>query len=366
MKIGIIGVGLLGSSLSAALKRKYGGAVTLSAFSSPRTLEKARKTNLFNNFYTYDQIITNAGGHDFLFLCTPINIIKEHLKIISNISPLEKPLVVTDIGSTKREVMETAQEYIGERNDLYFIGGHPMTGNEFKGFDAMDEYLYENAIYVITPEKRTPNDHVNRLLELVKAIGALPIIMEPSKHDRVVAGISHLPQLLATGLVDLISKEENPALSKTLCAGGFRDMTRIASSQYKMWEDIIATNKENIFGMIDAFINELQLIKSAINNDTLAPIFDNASHTRDAIPKSSKGVIVPTWEAKIRVSDKPGTLLQISTILAEEGINVKDIRVEKNREHEGGHFRLSFSSESDRDSAIKHLQFKGFFAREIE
>lgn len=366
MKIGIVGVGLLGSSLAAALKEKFGADVTITAFSSPRTLDKAKRTGVFEEYYSYDEIPSAADGHDIIFLCSPIMVIMEHIKTLGSIPELKKSLVVTDIGSTKRKIMEVAHNAFGNRGDMYFIGGHPMTGNEFRGIDAMDKYLYENAIYILTPFQDTPDEYVNRLLDIIKVIGALPIIMEPSKHDKVVAGISHLPQLLATGLVDLISKEENPALSKTLCAGGFRDMTRIASSQYKMWQDIISTNKENIFEMIDSYINELSFIKQSILNNTLEPVFDNAAHTRDSIPKGAKGVIVPAWEAKVRVSDKPGTLLQISTILAEEDINIKDIRVEKNRELEGGHFRLAFGSESDRSKAVNLLQFKGFYARELE
>jgi prephenate dehydrogenase len=262
--------------------------------------------------------------------------------------------------------MAKAMECFAGREDLVFVGGHPMAGSEFRGIDANDPFLYENAIYVVTPMPHTPDMYVNKLIGLVKRVGAIPLIMEPSKHDRVAAGISHLPQMMASGLVDMISKEENSTLSKTLCAGGFRDMTRIASSHYRMWKDIIYTNKDNIFDMIDNYIVELQQVKAAIEEGSLEDIFENARITRDAIPKGTRGIIQPNFEIMVRIPDEPGMLLKISTILAEENINIKDINIQRNRENEGGQFRLGFDTMSDCESAVKHLQFKGFYSRIIE
>lgn len=366
MKIGIVGVGLLGGSLAAVLKGKLKNEVEITAYSSEHTLDKATKYDLFSHLYTYDKISETVEGLDILFLCTPIKIILEHIKNLKNVAALSKKLIVTDIGSTKGVIMQTALSELQGRDDIIFIGGHPMTGNEFRGIDALDPFLYENAIYVVTPSEQTHHDDIQKLLNVIKTIGAIPLIMEPDQHDRVAAGISHLPQLMATGLVDLISKEENPMLSKTLSAGGFRDMTRIASSQYRMWEDIIDTNKKNIFGMIDNYIEELRYIKQSIEDQSLSGIFENANHTRDSIPKGTRGFIEPNFEIKVRVSDEPGILLKISKILADAEINVKDISVQKNREHEGGHFRLGFATDKDCEKALQLLQFNSYFARKIE
>lgn len=366
MNIGLIGVGLLGGSLALSLKNKYQDQISITAISSPNTLEKAKKTNIYNNFYTYDQMEEAVADLDVLYLCAPIKIIISNIEQLSTLPQRNKKLIITDIGSTKTAIMDTAEKSFKDREDIHFIGGHPMAGNEFRGIDAADPYLYENAIYVLTPFQETPDEDVHLLVDLIKAVGAIPLIMEPNRHDQTAAGISHLPQMLATSLVDLISKEENSALSKVLCAGGFRDMTRIASSQYKMWEDIVATNKDNIFGFIDKFIDQLETIKSSINDGTLGDIFDNAARTRDGIPKRPKGFIEPSWEAKVRVHDEPGTLLNISTILANANINIKDFGIQHNREHEGGHLRLGFANENDRKQAVNLLQMKGYFARIID
>ena len=366
MRIGIVGVGLLGGSLAAALKNTWGNEVELTAISSERTLAKARKLPIFSNVYTYEAITEAAQQLDVLYLCTPILTILDHIKLLSHTPALSSTLVISDVGSTKQVIMQAAEEALGHRSDMVFIGGHPMAGSEFKGIDAIEPSLYENAIYVLTPPANAHDEHVNRLLNIVKAVGAIPIVMEPSRHDRVAAGISHLPQMMATGLVDYISKDDNVALSKTMAAGGFRDMTRIASSQYKMWADIVATNKLNILDMIDGYINQLNLMKEAIENNSLEPMFDNAARTRDSIPKGTKGMMQSYYDIRISVQDKPGTILRVSTILAEENINIKDISVIKSREREGGHFLLSFATEQDCITAEKLLQFHGYYARKVE
>jgi prephenate dehydrogenase len=367
MKIGIVGVGLLGGSLAVALKNKFGSGISLFAFSSPRTLEKASSLGIFSGCADYEQLtqVCISQQLDFVFLCTPIKVIEAHLAAIAKASYPNR-LVVTDIGSTKGQLMDTAGKLLGGREDVHFIGGHPMTGNEFSGIDAADPLLYENAIYVLTPTKQTPNDLLNTYIDLVKGIGAIPLIMEAHKHDKIVAGISHLPQMMATGLVDLISKQEHAELHKMLSAGGFRDMTRIASSQYRMWEDIIDTNKHNIELLVDKYIEELHTIKYALHSGGLDKIFQNAKDTREAIPKSKHGLLMPHFEIMVSVRDEPGTLLRISTILAEKGINIKDIRVQNSRELQGGHFLLGFGTEENRQQAAKLLIEEGYNVLDLD
>jgi len=367
MKIGIVGVGLLGSSLAVALKNKLQNEIEIVAFSSESTLEKARAMNLFAGFHSYDEITTAIDGLDILFLCSPIKVILNHIEAISKAPKLNKTIVITDVGSTKRLIMDKATKCFEGRNDIVFIGGHPMAGNEFKGIDANDKSLYENAIYVLTPMPQTEDDYVSKLLEIVKHVGAIPMILEPEKHDRAVAGISHLPQMMASGLVDMISKEDNAELSKTLSAGGFRDMTRIASSQYRMWEDIVETNKDNINDLIDRYISELTLIKESIKTQNLESIFENARNTREQIQKGKKGLLQQSlFEIFVRIPDEPGMILKISTILAEENLNIKDISIQHSREQDGGQFRLGFATFSDSEKAVECLTKQGYFAKTIE
>jgi len=367
MKIGIVGVGLLGSSLAVALKNKLKNDIEIVAFSSELTLEKARALNIFSEFHSYNKITTAINGLDILFLCSPIKIILEHIETIAKTSELSKPIIITDVGSTKRLIMDKAEECFSNRRDIIFIGGHPMAGNEFKGIEANDKSLYENAIYVVTPTPQTEDEYVSKLIYIIKLVGAIPLILEPTKHDKAVAGISHLPQMMASGLVDMISKEDNAELSKILSAGGFRDMTRIASSQYRMWEDIVETNKDNIFDLIDRYISELNFIKESIQQQTLEQVFDNARITREQIQKGKKGLLLLSlFEIFVRIPDEPGMILKISTILAEENLNIKDISIQHSREQDGGQFRLGFASLSDSEQAVECLMKQGYFAKIIE
>ena len=367
MIIGSVGVGLLGSSLAVALKDTLKKEIEIYAFSSEQTLQKARQMDVFSGFYSYNDITTSIDGLDILFLCSPIKVIIEHIKTISTAPALSDKLIITDVGSTKRQIMETAEKAFAHRNDMIFIGGHPMAGNEYRGIDANDKSLYENAIYALTPSPKTEDEHVSKLLYIIKQVGAIPLIVNPVKHDRAVAGISHLPQMMASGLVDMISKEENAELAKILSAGGFRDMTRIASSQYKMWEDIVDTNKDNIFELIDTYISELTQIKDAIQNKTLEPIFENARNTRELIQKGKRGLLLQTvFEIFVRIPDQPGMLLKISTILAEANLNIKDISIQHSREQDGGQFRLGFATISESEQAVDLLLAKGFYAKTIE
>jgi len=367
MKVGIVGVGLLGSSLAVALKNKLQNNLEIVAFSSESTLQKAREMNIFAEFHSYSEITTAIDGLDILFLCSPIKIILEHIETISKAPTLNKTLIITDVGSTKRLIMDKAEKCLSGRSDMIFIGGHPMAGNEFRGIDANDKSLYENAIYVVTPMPQTEDEYVSKLIEIIKHVGAIPLILEPAKHDRAVAGISHLPQMLASGLVDMISKEDNAELSKTLSAGGFRDMTRIASSQYRMWEDIVETNKDNINDLIDNYISELTLIKKSITTKSLESIFENARNTREQIQKGKKGLLQQSlFEIFVRIPDEPGMILKISTILAEENLNIKDISIQHSREHDGGQFRLGFATSIDGEKAVECLTKQGYFAKMIE
>jgi len=367
MNIGIVGVGLLGGSLAKILKQVYDDNVRISAFSSPKTLEKAKETGIYSNFYTYDQLTTETSKLDFVFLCSPIKVILRHIETLAQAQPFEKTVIVTDIGSTKKHIMSVAKKAFAQRDDICFIGGHPMTGNEFRGIEAADPLLYENAVYILTPPETAPNQLIEKILLLVKAIKAIPILLEPEKHDSIVTGISHLPQMLATGLADFISKEDNPMLSKRLSAGGLRDMTRIASSQFRMWEDIVDTNKDNILDAIDRYKQELDLLKNAIETQKLEAIFKNARETREGMPKGvGKGLLMPVFEVKIRVQDEPGTLLKISTILAENYINIKDLSMQSNREFEGGHFLLGFESVEAQEKAVNLLSEKGYFVRKMD
>lgn len=357
--VAIVGVGLLGGSLAAILSKKFTDTnkYSLWAFSSPKTLEKGKRLNIFDKLFEYSQLETQLENLDVVFLCSPVDTIKKHIEAIGSISrKFSKKIIVTDIGSTKSEIMDCAHINIAsKRDDIVFIGGHPMAGSQSSGIDSIDTYLYENAVYILTPFDNCEQTDIDLLCGIVADTGASPLITDHITHDKVAAKISHLPQIVATALVDFVSKSDNSEIARVLAAGGFRDMTRIASSDFCIWKDILRTNKGNVVNCIDSLIKELQLIKSQIGNDSLGKIFENAADFREKIPRDMRGFINPIFEVVVRVPDKPGILKKITSLIADENINLKDFSVVKIRERISGSIKLGFETAKDRARAVEIL-----------
>lgn len=354
--IAIVGVGLIGGSLSLAFKR-MGIGQQIVGISRSETVARAKAQGVIDAGFTYDDLESGIKDADFVFLCTPISRILELLPRC--LSSVKSGCVVTDVGSTKRAVVESAVAQ--GRSGVSFIGGHPMAGSERKGVDAADPFLFQNAIYVLTPCAETPRDHVDRMVTMIWRIGAHTMEMDPSTHDRVAAAISHLPQMMATTLVSLVGKlNEDDGLPLKMAAGGFRDMTRIASSPFEMWRDICATNAVPIQDAIDAYISELSGLRERIDSDALAFDFAYSNEVRDWIPRDSKGFLHPLHELLLVVEDEPGVIANVASFLAEADINIRDIEVLKVREGEGGTLRLGFGEANEKESASQILIGQGY------
>lgn len=351
-KIGIIGVGVIGGSLGLSIKRKVKD-IEVIGVSSRKTIDEALSIKAIDVGYERAEIDDCLAAADLIFLCTPISHILEILPRVAK--SIKAGCLVTDVGSTKQVIVEKAASCFPK--DRYFIGGHPMAGNEGHGISWADALLFENAVYILTPYQKIPNDLTNRFGRLIESIGAKLIFLTPGMHDKIAAKVSHLPQMLAVALMNfVIDTQKDKNLFLKLAAGGFRDMTRIASSSYSIWEDIIRTNSEEILKNIDLFIESLQSIKKDIRNDTLRKTFEKANSARLSIPRDTKGFLRSHFDLSVWVEDRPGIIAQIATILARENINIKDIEVLKVREGDSGTLRLSFETEKARADAQKFLK----------
>jgi prephenate dehydrogenase len=358
-KICIIGTGLIGGSLALAFRRKKIGNKII-GFDFQETINKAVEQKVIDEGYTPHEIENQIIDADLVILATNIRQIMIDLKTIAPL--LKKEAIVTDVGSTKETIVKVADRVLAD--SAYFIGGHPMAGSEKSGIDAVDPSLFENCFYILTPSENTPRDVLNKLVKIMELIGAKVLILNASVHDKIASAVSHLPQVLAVKLVNLIEGYNlDEANYLKLAAGGFRDMTRIASSPFSMWEDIFNTNSENILNIIDEFIIELKSLKNELSFANLRTEFENATKTRLSIPKDTKGFIHPNYDITVVVEDEPGVISKIATTLSEKNINIRDIEVLKVRLLEGGTMRLSFESEKNREVAIELLSEKGFYCR---
>jgi prephenate dehydrogenase len=272
--------------------------------------------------------------------------------------------MITDVGSTKSEIMAAAGRVLP--SSVHFIGGHPMAGSEKSGALASDPFLFQNAMYILTPQKNTPSGLVIDFAAfLERFLGCRHLVLDCDMHDRVVAAVSHVPHLLAVALVNLAGKADNamPGALK-LAAGGFRDMTRIASAPYALWRDILLTNKASIRPLLEEFRSIIGELETGLMTDSLEPMFEDAVRTRREIPLGNKGFITQPNDILVVARDQPGIIAELATALARESINIKDIEVLKVREGEAGTIRLAFESKTIALKAVSLLTGLGFTARE--
>jgi len=281
--ITIYSVGLIGGSIGAALKGGgFGGRII--GLSSEKGINTALSRNLIDEGHPYSELSNIVKRTDLLILCSPIFAIIDTIKALGGMD-LPSGLVITDIGSTKKAVVDTAKGYLPPY--VTFIGGHPMAGSERSGPGASDPNLFSNAVYVLTPAVGGNNniDTVDTLsIFLQKYLRCRTMIFDPSTHDSAVAAVSHLPHILASALV-LCANEREKAIPGTLAlaAGGFRDVTRIASSKYDIWHDIFSTNKEAIVPLIDSYVGILNEMKALLSNEALRERFEEARAVKESM-----------------------------------------------------------------------------------
>jgi len=280
-KITIIGVGLIGGSLGLALKEKHLN-FKIVGIDKQEIIEKAiARGAIDEGTVNLEEGIKEA---DIIIIATPVKTI---LNILTQINPfLKKGCLVTDTGSTKKQIVQKANKILSK--DIFFIGGHPMAGSEECGIESADPYLFHNKTYILTPALKSNLRALKKVSLLIKMIGAKKLILDPLEHDRIVSAVSHLPQIIAVSLINTIGelalRGNNYNYFKAV-GEGFKDMTRIASSPYKMWEDICDTNQENILEIIQEFKNYLEVIEHKLKNNpnSLKEEFQKASKLRETL-----------------------------------------------------------------------------------
>lgn len=280
-KISIIGVGLIGGSLGLALKEKKLN-FKIVGIDKQEIIEKAiAREAIDEGTVNLEEGIEEA---DIVIIATPVKTI---LNILTQINPfLKKGCLVTDTGSTKQQIVQKANKVLSK--DVFFIGGHPMAGSEKCGIESANPHLFQDRTYILTPTKKSNLIAIEKIFSLIKMIDANRLILDPLEHDRIVGAVSHLSQIIAVSLINTIGelalRGNNNNYFKAI-GEGFKDMTRIASSPYKIWEDICETNQENILKMIQEFRNYLGVIEDKLKNNpsSLKKEFQKASKLRETL-----------------------------------------------------------------------------------
>ena len=364
--IGFIGLGLIGGSIAKAI-RKYHEDYRILAYDQDReTLATAVSSNMIDA--VCEEHDERFKGCDYIFLCTPVEYNVKYLEYFKeNIGP---DTIITDVGSVKG-IIHKEVERLGMESR--FIGGHPMAGSEKTGFEASSDRLIENAYYIITPGGEVPLEKLTDFTEMISSLGAIPMVLTSEEHDFITAGVSHLPHIIASALVNLVSMlDSDQEYMKTIAAGGFRDITRIASSSPIMWEQICVENNQNISNVLDDYIRMLIQIRCSVDNcatdgkeaDAIYQMFASSRDYRDSIDVVDNGPIRKAYVLYLDIADEAGGIATIATILAMDKISIKNIGNIHNREFEQGVLKIEFYEEDAMERAIALLKKRNYIVYE--
>jgi len=306
----IAGLGLIGGSIARALTER--GWTVSGDDHDPERCARALDMGVVS-------VIGLDADAEVTFVATPVLTLVDQVKRALS----ETNGLVTDVGSVKGALASSI-------DDARFVGGHPMAGSELEGLDGADGSMFEGAVWVLTPTTATADSTFNAVASIVADLGADVLALPADRHDQVVAVISHVPHLAAATLMGLASDrgEEHAALLR-LAAGGFRDMTRIASGHPAIWLDICAENRTAILSALDGLIEGLQGMRGAVETDDRAGLHNRLTKARDARANLPSRANQPGEFAEMRIPipDRPGAAAEVFTLAAELGVNLYSFEV---------------------------------------
>ena len=390
-RITMVGFGLLASSIAAAIKQAKLPTI-IRAVSSPSTLRRAQELELADEFYQYDETEEWAKDSDLILLCAPIIHILKMIDALGRVSWAGsdsfagREILVSDIGSTKVEICKAGMKL---PRPFRFVGSHPMAGSEKRTCEYNDPAIFENAYWFVCPPEGTDESVYAPLLEMIRFVGANAVVFPPEHHDRTMAWVSHMPQMLSSTLAGNLPERLLAHNYQHFAGRAFRDMTRIAASGWGMWHDIAVTNRDEttralceVRDGLDktiAAMNGLNVVKDGkpasgnFENDAQSVVADNSQALADIFKAGNEGrasLFAPGrntasfFEITVQLKDKPGALLSVMQPLAEEGINIRDIELMKVRENVAGTLLLAFKTEEEAARAVKVLQYLDYEVKE--
>jgi prephenate dehydrogenase len=263
--VAVVGLGLMGASFALALKKARPEVTLVGSDRNPLVVRKALERGVV---VTANTDLTVVEVADLVVIGAPLSAMRE---LFAKLAALAGGMLITDMASTKADVMEWAA---AEGIDL--VGGHPMCGREKSGIDHADATMFEGAPWVLTRDEP-------RMTELVEAVGARPVVLDAVTHDRLVAGVSHAAFLLSVGYVLALTRRDDWPEASRLAAGGFRDMSRLAAGDPDLYAGVARTNRENLVEMLDAVSAELARLRRHLEADDprLIELFEEARRVRE-------------------------------------------------------------------------------------
>lgn len=351
----IIGLGLIGGSIALCIKEKHPKSIVIGYDISEKQCKLAKMLHVVDE--TSESIEEGAKNADLIVIATPVAQAEEIIDSLAQMD-LKNGVIITDTGSTKVEIINKAS-CLKEKGYI-FIGGHPMAGSHKSGVAAAKKILFENAFYLLTPDEDTPEEKILKLKEWLRGTNAKFLILSPEQHDYLTGVVSHFPHIIAASLVhQAYRSSRNQELIPRLAAGGFRDITRIASSSPAMWRDILLHNRSILLHLLEEWKEEMERVKKMLeecNHEKIFNYFSSAKQFRDELPKKEKGAIPAFYDLFVDVPDYPGVISEITGYLAQEEISITNIRILETREEIYGVLVISFQTEEDRMRAEKCIR----------
>jgi prephenate dehydrogenase len=277
-QLGLIGCGLMGGSFALALKRAGLVKRVVGYSKSPSTTERARQMGVID--VEAPSALLAVSGADIVLLAVPVAATEATLKAIRHL--VTKDTLIMDVGSTKRDVIDAARRVLRD-NIGSFVPCHPVTGKELSGVDHADPDLYTGRQIILTPIDRTSPIHMKSAVDVWEGLGCKVLSMSPDDHDAAFAAVSHLPHLIAFALINGIASQDHGNNFLSLAGPGFRDFTRIAASEPKMWRDILLANRQELLEQSRIFQRTLEAMELMIesgNGEALEGLIAQASETR--------------------------------------------------------------------------------------
>ncbi|BFJ00591.1 prephenate dehydrogenase [Priestia sp. Y58] len=272
----LIGVGLIGGSLALAMK-KHRHVTVVGADINTNEVQVANQLGIVD--YVAEDIKTEAAQADYIVLATPVEYTTAWIHDLSTWK-LKETVIVTDVGSTKGEIMKAAQALNKKR--ISFIGGHPMAGSHTSGAVNARADLFCSARYILTPFENEKKEKIDALMHLLEPTGAQFVPLDAATHDQITGVVSHLPHVIATSLVRQVKgySAQNHLVTE-MAAGGFRDITRIASSNPHMWRDILKQNRSMLLTLLDDWMKEMEQVKLLVEKGDGHELFDYFSDAKE-------------------------------------------------------------------------------------
>ena len=285
-QLGLIGCGLMGGSFALALKRAGLVKRVVGYSKSPSTTERARLMGVID--VEAPSALLAVSGADIVLIAVPVAATEATFKAIKHL--VTDKMLVMDVGSTKREVIDAGRRALREHIGS-FVPAHPITGKEVSGVDNADPDLYVGRQVILTPIERTLTVQLQKAVDVWTALGCRVLKMSPEQHDAAFASVSHLPHLIAFALMNAISGQTQGQDYLSLAGPGFRDFTRIAASDPKVWRDILISNREELLAQSKIFqrnLHALELMISSSNTEALEGLIEQASNTRGTWSMTSR------------------------------------------------------------------------------